>query len=198
MRFDLRLQQTKARIERLALEFTALELEGERLIAREGITLSNERRHRNPGREQHAAEQQQKVAAGLVRVLGDFRIAAGSDPVRGERSKRHHGHHRDQLHDPAGRPRRQPGRPLLHDAECQHRDQPDDDSAGDDDINGYQVGQAQQQAERCGDADCREHAVPSQQQGEAARSDERARGGHGAIIFQRGPASRAGKSISRP
>ena len=37
MRRDLRLQQMQSRVERLALEFTALERERQRLVAREGL-----------------------------------------------------------------------------------------------------------------------------------------------------------------
>ena len=51
MRRDLRLQQMQARIERLALELAALELERERLVARERVLLPHQRGERDPRRD---------------------------------------------------------------------------------------------------------------------------------------------------
>ncbi len=54
MRRDLRLQEMQARIERLALELAALELERERLVARERILLPHQCGERGPRRDEEA------------------------------------------------------------------------------------------------------------------------------------------------
>jgi hypothetical protein len=56
VRGDLRLQQMQTRVERLSLELTALEREGELLMAREGFLLPNDRRERRPGRDKDGGE----------------------------------------------------------------------------------------------------------------------------------------------
>jgi hypothetical protein len=45
----LRLQQPHPRVQRLALELAPLQLERQRLVARKGIALSHQRRHRIQG-----------------------------------------------------------------------------------------------------------------------------------------------------
>ena len=62
MRLDLRLQQMQARVERLALEFAALEREGRSLIADEGVALMHHGTHGDPGREHKPRDGEHGVA----------------------------------------------------------------------------------------------------------------------------------------
>ena len=104
MRLDLRLQQAQASVQRLALELALLQLERERLVARERFALANHRADRDPRREQQRSHAQLRVAhlPQLVRV--ELRIAAGRDPVREQRGERNDDHDADQLQSPAREP----------------------------------------------------------------------------------------------
>ena len=77
VRRDLRLQQAQARVERLALELAALELEGERLAARRVLALAEERRHRDPRRHQQAGHGHHEEA-----------VQARGSPARTARDRR--------------------------------------------------------------------------------------------------------------
>ena len=59
VRLDLRLQQSQARIRLAALEFAALELERERLLARERVALPEDGADGDPRREQQSRADEQ-------------------------------------------------------------------------------------------------------------------------------------------
>jgi hypothetical protein len=56
MRGDLRLQQMQTGVDGLPFQFAALERERERLMVDEGFLLTDDRRERRPGRDQHRGE----------------------------------------------------------------------------------------------------------------------------------------------
>ncbi len=165
MRRDLRLQQPQPRIQRLALELAAFELERQRLIAREGVALPQHRAERDPRCEQHAREGQHRVADGSLLVLRELRIAAGREPVREQRAERHRRRDADELQRPACEPPGQALRPLLEEPERQHGGQPDQQSAGDDDGGGRLRVDAEHEPEQRRDSKRESHASPTQHQG---------------------------------
>ena len=62
--------------ERLALELAALELEGQRLVARQRVALAHHRPERDPGRESCPRDGQAQIPVEARRVLAELRVAA--------------------------------------------------------------------------------------------------------------------------
>jgi hypothetical protein len=99
VRLDLRVQQLEARVERLALEPAALELEGQCLVARLRVALAVERAQR-----EHQADQQ--------RGAGDP-DKTGQAPLVAQDLERIALHGR-QVDEKGGHGRGQPDRQHLH------------------------------------------------------------------------------------
>ena len=110
MRRDLCLQQMQSRVERLALEFTALERERQRLVAREGLLLADHRRDRRPGRDENGGEPDEHP----VVVFKEGRRSWGGGPaVHHEHRDRHGGGDGHNLENPSLDPTRQSSGPHL-------------------------------------------------------------------------------------
>ena len=109
MRLDLRLQEAQPRLERVAFELAALELELERLIAREHVALPHHRAERDPRREQQAFDNQVTEAQQLRRLMRSMHVDGHVTRGAGAALRRHGDDDADELQNPA----RQPGRQAL-------------------------------------------------------------------------------------
>ena len=76
---DLRLQQMQTRVERLPLQLTELEREGELLIAGEGFLLPDHHRERRPRRDQEAGVCKRQPLAHAAALLPERRRTCGGE-----------------------------------------------------------------------------------------------------------------------
>ncbi len=121
MRLDLRLQQTQARIQRLAFQLTAFQFKGEGLMACQRILLPHQRTQRHPWRQHHADHRQHDETAQAILDLPErWRTGCRRDDIDCNHSDRHHQRHTQHLQGPACEPCGQASRPLLEDPERQH------------------------------------------------------------------------------
>ena len=108
VRLHLRLQQAQPRLERVALELAALELERERLIASEHVALPHHRAERDPRRKQQPFDDQHDEPRHLRRLVRGMHVDGHRYRVSEQNPDRHGDDHADELQDPAREPGRRP------------------------------------------------------------------------------------------